>query len=1094
MEFKLYDETPSQQDLFDGQNHSNLADKISSILLMKDINTIGLDGCLGSGKSTVLTLIKKKLKENTKITFIDFDVELYHHGSTKKALINVLYDGMKPKVKDYILKAFVDYKNFALGNKFSYEKHQKSSMSAWTFSFIFTSLLSLQSFRFFLLDLSKLFNNESYSKITLFVESLLLVSPLAVLLLFFLFRDRNNSINFSDIIKKNSLDTITETVLISKEVGALELKSALNGFLKCVDDHTFILIIDNLDRVSKEKVKEIWSDIELITHNSNSKLKIIIPYSAEHLSKSLSDKDNDGNEGMEFLSKRLPVTFRVPPIISTGWRSAFDYFWKETFSDHYTDQSKEISQLIETWLPANYKQVTPRLLKRLINDINISVFTTPKIVSPIAASFYILACRYNTNPFSWATLNYESDNINDFLKLHNISEEYYKKYSLSFPQLQRLYENNKNSWLEDILCLHFQTNENLAKSELISEPLLVAINQGNTIDFFRLTDTFGFDSLWKATLDKTEPTKWIKILSEADDNHLGISQNIINDVVKALNTKELTIEKNTLDLDLIQSLEKLNKRNINFRGVYFTNIRQYIIDAIAFYNESYLNNKTSEIELDKCEAIIKIANSFCILDEDKLVSNYLNDLENLSGDFFANILYEHIEDYTNLKINTLELNDNELINSLNCLTSKNPNFDIFDEFFISRLRVDMAPLATQINTKAFLEAEAIATSLEKDEKDMSLRDANLLVLSNAYHKKNLSNLIISLDTLREEHIVNFLCLLILNSIESKTYDISNIITNNSIDESIFESPKFQKTLSDYLLFSTSFENIIQSLNDTEITNYVAESIKSIIINRKVARLSINSFINKDYSILVSCYKFDTTLSFFSGWDHSFAKAIKDKQKNSIDSMDILFIDDLLESKALPLSHKELIDAAKDKLSGTKDIQSLFIKIESNLKIVIEYCSKNSINLLKNGSEVFTWWFTETPYNEMLKDINSRLIFDILSEREKKSTLDNLTDLIYQRDFDIKKQILLIEKFGDIISLQDTDKKLVNRTIIRLFPYAIESISLSGWLDKQNFNFTRWKSDDKETVQSIILSNPDKFPQNAAKLKKPKKMKKNELIS
>ena len=1094
MEFKLYDETPAQQDLFDGQNHSNLADKISSILLIKDINTIGLDGCLGSGKSTVLTLIKQNLKDDPKITFIDFDVELYHHGSTKKALINILYDGMKPKVKDYILGAFGDYKNFALGNKFSYEKHQKSSMSAWTFSFIFTSLLSLQSFRFFLLDFSKLLNTEAYSKLALTVESLLLLSPLAILSLFFLFRDKNNSINFSDIIKKNSLDTITETVLISKEVGALELKSALNGFIKCVDDHTFILIIDNLDRVSKEKVKEIWSDIELITHNSNSKLKIIIPYSAEHLSKSLSDKDNNGEEGMEFLSKRLPVTFRVPPIISTGWRSAFDYFWKETFSSNYINQSKEISQLIETWLPANYKQVTPRFLKRLINDINISVFTTPKTVSPIAASFYLLACRYNSNPFSWATLNYESENINDFLKLHNVSDEYYKKYSLSFPQLQRLYENNKNSWLEDILCLHFQTNENLAKSELIVEPLLVAINQENAIDFFRLTDTYGFDSLWKAALDKTEPTKWIKILSESDDNHLVISQNIINDVVKALNTKELTIEKKTLDLDLIRSLEKLNGKNIDFRGTYFTNIRSHILDSITSYNEKYLRNEISEIGLDNCEDTIKIANSFCAIDEEQLVSNYLSSMNNLSGDFFGNILYEHIFDCPSLLLNTVQLNESELVKSLHCLISKIPDFNIFDHFYISRLRIDLEALTTQINSKAFHEAETLAISFEKDETDLSLRDANLLLLSNSYHKKNLSNLAGALDTLREDHTVNFLCFFILNAIESKTNDISSVIINNSIDESIFEESSFKETLYNYLLFSTSFENIIQSLNDTEITNYVLEPVRLILNNQKVSRINVSSFIKTDYSILAAYYGSDITLSFFSGWDLPCSKTIKDKQKCSIDNMDTLFIDDLLASTKLPLSHKALIDVVKEKLSVTTDMHAMFLKLESNLKSIIKYCAENSISLLRNGSEIFTWWFTETPHNEIIKDVNSRLIFNVLTEKEKRSTLDNLTDLIYQRDFDIKKQILLIERFSDVISLQDLDKNLINRTIIRLFPYAVESISLSNWLDKQNFNFSRWKADDKETVQSIILSNPDKFPLNAAKLQKTKKKKKNELVS
>ncbi|MDR9934686.1 hypothetical protein [Enterobacter cloacae] len=1092
MEFRLYDETPSQQDLFDGQNHSNLANKISSILNRKDINTIGLDGCLGSGKSTVLALIKNQLQENDKITFIDFDVELYHHGSTKKALINVLHDGMRPKIKSYVAEAFSDYKNIALGNKFSYEKKQNSSMSTWTFSFIFTSLLSLQSFRFFLLDFSKFMNNEPFSKLTLLAESFLLISPIITLFFFSLFRDKNNSINFSDIIKKNSVDTITETVLISKEVGALELKGALSGFLKCTDDHTFILTIDNLDRVSKEKVKEIWSDIELITHNSNSKLKIIIPYSAEHLAKSLSDKDDNVNEGMEFLSKRLPVTFRVPPIISTGWRSAFDYFWRETFSNNYIDQSKEIAQLIETWLPQNYMQVTPRLLKRLINDVNISIFTTPKTVSPIAASFYILSCRYNNSPFIWATLNYDTENIEDFLTLHNVPKEYYEKYSSSYPQLQRLYENNKNNWIEEILCLHFQTNEDLAKSELIGEPLLLAINQGNASDFFRLTDTFGFESIWRATLDKTDPTKWIKLLSEADDNHISTSQNIIIDVIKSLNTKKLTVESTSLNIELIQSLEKLKSKKINIQGVYLTDIKNNLSAAITDYNRQSFDDSKNNMDKNNCESILKIANYFCRLDDDdETTSKILISQKNISGVFFAKYLYSNMNELENLNITEITLTTQELIKSLHLLSSENSNFNLFDEFFLSRIKSNTEELYLEIKNDTFTAAQEALSILEAKEIIQNINQANLLVLSSAWHEKDMSKSHDSLDEIRESYPVNFVCLFLLNTIETQTYDINDIILRSSIDENILNSSEFNETLADHLLFSTSFEKIVLSLDETEVTNYVSEAIGLLLSRKKIARLHVANFIKTHYSILTSHYSREIILDFFSSWDQSSAREIKNEEVIKFENIDPLYLNDLLETKVLPLSYRAAIDHVKEKLAKHKEIPSLFVTIEKNAKAVITYCSKNGISLIKNSNDIFRLWFAETTYNEIIKAKNTRLIFDILSQKDKDVTIENLTDLVYQRDFDVKKQIVLIEQFGDLITLNDPDKSLINRTIIRLFPYAIESKNLAHWLDKQSFNFTRWKANEKDSVQSLILSNPDKFPNNASKLQKSRKKKKNE---
>ncbi|MEY8864806.1 P-loop NTPase fold protein [Enterobacter asburiae] len=64
---------------------------MAQIIRTPDVNIIGLEGELGSGKSTILKFLQKKLKDD--FTFINFDAERYHHGSTKKALIDVITTG-----------------------------------------------------------------------------------------------------------------------------------------------------------------------------------------------------------------------------------------------------------------------------------------------------------------------------------------------------------------------------------------------------------------------------------------------------------------------------------------------------------------------------------------------------------------------------------------------------------------------------------------------------------------------------------------------------------------------------------------------------------------------------------------------------------------------------------------------------------------------------------------------------------------------------------------------------------------------------------------------------------------------------------------
>ena len=98
-------------------------------------------------------------------------------------------------------------------------------------------------------------------------------------------------------------------------------------FLRIPDEKRFILVLDNLDRVTKEKLREVWSDIEVFTSIAQTKIQLLIPYSITHVASSLS---SDETEGMEFISKRIPISFRVAPILSADWKSSCSDMITET--------------------------------------------------------------------------------------------------------------------------------------------------------------------------------------------------------------------------------------------------------------------------------------------------------------------------------------------------------------------------------------------------------------------------------------------------------------------------------------------------------------------------------------------------------------------------------------------------------------------------------------------------------------------------------------------------------------------------------------------------------------------------------------------
>ncbi|HBE6754457.1 TPA: hypothetical protein KML76_005065, partial [Escherichia coli] len=71
MTLRLQTESPAEKDLFRGGSHEKVAENMAQVIRTPDVNIIGLEGELGSGKSTILKFLQKKLEGE--FTFINFD-------------------------------------------------------------------------------------------------------------------------------------------------------------------------------------------------------------------------------------------------------------------------------------------------------------------------------------------------------------------------------------------------------------------------------------------------------------------------------------------------------------------------------------------------------------------------------------------------------------------------------------------------------------------------------------------------------------------------------------------------------------------------------------------------------------------------------------------------------------------------------------------------------------------------------------------------------------------------------------------------------------------------------------------------------------
>ncbi|EPB0872387.1 hypothetical protein ACRARK_002198 [Yersinia enterocolitica] len=1057
MTIYLHSEEPSPKDLFDGKNHENISNQIANILSKEDVDIVGLEGCLGSGKSTIIKLLKEKI-ESSACIFIDFDVELYHQGSTKKALITKIFNGMNCKIPSDLRKNLTEYKDKALGNTISYKKTQNSSINLWTVGFISLSIFSMQAIRFLLQDIKSL-DSESFSNLSFTINTILTFSPVLLFILFYLYNRNNTSIRFGDIIKRNTVDTITEKMLVSKEVGSIELYEAIKGFQSCIPPGvTFILTIDNLDRVSPDKVKEIWSDIELIANTSENKFKILLPYSSKHVALALSE---NLEEGLEFISKRVPISLQVPPILSAGWRNAFYTYWQDSFPNHDISISREAAEFIEIWLPENIQQITPRLLKKITNDVQLTLLITPIKANPIVVIYYLLAIKYNNIEFKKLTFDYDKEESS----LYDDDAKLIERIKKTNRKLKRLFDGNQEEWISQLLCINYQTSEELAKCELLDEPLKLSIKRSDSDSFIELSKSFGFGSSWRKIIDTTDSMEWCVLLSSILDREPEIVNEILPNLIKSLNVDFSSNDSNPFVTEFISSLKSFKNKNMPFSGDYLVRYKENLIKKaknafpIPFKNTKDLasNNQTKSIltEIDMFSDLID-ENIFDLI------------MPNIDGVFYAIYLSAHSDEYPHLSINNILLDDYEAYRM------------IFETINHGELIISNNEISKQVSFENKLIKNEINEGKNSDTVDIynnfvvgnlidSKEKFELVILNKQWHISNLLPYYPLLTDIQNNWPNHYMAHMIAHMVAISYYEATDVFA-----ERIKNLDEFTDALSCYLCYIDDEQKILSAMKDNVLGIYVSPAVNQMFKVGKIKKIKPALITGSAYSVIkefLSSEVIDIIIS------NNHDELIESIEETYIKDINESFIVDILE-KRTPHSiciaifdtlYTEINDKSFNTFTLTKNKKHEFIIRNA------KYFSKNldsKINLIIN--------FYSNIEISKLNDNYNKLIFDTLSDTAKEKLIRELSDVIYQRDIDVERQICLIKDFGDLLDYNDSELSTGSRSLSRLFSHIDKKPFIAEWLDKQIFNFSKWNNTDKENAYEKIISYSSLFPQLSQK--------------
>ncbi|BDD12583.1 NTPase (plasmid) [Fulvitalea axinellae] len=372
---------PTAEDQFEGKSHQRIANSIAEHI--KDGNNslkvLGLEGGWGTGKSTIIELIKENLSDTHHLYV--YDCWGHQEDSQRRAfleeqtldLLSSDDDLLETKTEHIDLSGVHHEVTWTEKIKFLLAKKRETNQKTvpkLSFGivivgliFIFTPILALIS------DILGDSNQATLLKL-LFSASLLILSTTIWLLstLYKRFISKSKKwINLSSlfyIYKGKQLEDTTLEIFSEIEPSVKEFKEWMHSISKSLKSKELIIVYDNMDRLPPENVKEIWSSIHtFFAEEKYPKITVIIPFDREHLSEAF--KNGNSTTTNEFLNKTFSIIYRVSPPVLTDWKNFFVTKFKEAFGD---SENQEI-QLVLTIYDRLTSKFTPRDIILFINEL-----------------------------------------------------------------------------------------------------------------------------------------------------------------------------------------------------------------------------------------------------------------------------------------------------------------------------------------------------------------------------------------------------------------------------------------------------------------------------------------------------------------------------------------------------------------------------------------------------------------------------------------------------------------------------------------------------------------------------------------------------
>jgi hypothetical protein len=418
--YKLLKDEARSDDSSENKTHENIADNLYKLITDAENDSdfnIGLEGSWGSGKSTIISILKNKFQNQQKIFYFYFDAWQHEGDPLRRIFLEELVRQLKEKVSKRSTEE--EKKLEELSKKISNRQktvNTKTTQSATGLGKLLTIAAFLVPLGAAVLSSVKLDEIEFaiYLKHYWFLVVsvfgfICCIAPLIVILGNLLklgwlkisgkIKKITDSQHWSFLEKESNAES-TQEISESEERSSIEFAKYFEEILDALKKNEYkkvLFIIDNLDRVDPHDSLKIWSTLQTFFQNRNPSNEdksdevqkyFIVPFDREGLRKlwdkekssqanteTKKDETKDETVAQSFFNKCFQLIISVPPLTHNAWEAFLKDKLKESLKHIETVplttvQENFIKEVITVFKSTRENAVDIPSYREIINFIN----------------------------------------------------------------------------------------------------------------------------------------------------------------------------------------------------------------------------------------------------------------------------------------------------------------------------------------------------------------------------------------------------------------------------------------------------------------------------------------------------------------------------------------------------------------------------------------------------------------------------------------------------------------------------------------------------------------------------------------------------